>query len=178
VVVLSWIVAGAATVLGALGVVKLIDPTPTSTMLAALGVPAGNLAARLLGAGEVVLAVVVLSDGPVVAMVALALAYWSFTIGLVVLRRRSPATPCGCVGRWSGPPTRRHIAINGVLASAAVVCVATGTTAWPTLSGPVSTTAYWLSATIASVGVIAAMSSAPAVGSNDARTGPVRRSKP
>lgn len=177
-IVLSWILAGAATVLGALGIVKLIDPTPTSTMLAALRVPGRDLAARLLGAGEVVVAVVVLSDGPVVAVVALAVAYWSFTIGLVVLRRRSPDTPCGCVGRWSGPPSMRHIAINGVLASSAVACVATGTTAWPTLSGPVSTTAYWLSAMIASVGVIAAMSSSPAVGSKDARTGTRWRSKP
>lgn len=175
---LSWIVAGAATVLGALGVIKLIDPAPTSTMLAALGVPGRDVAARLLGGAEVAVAVVVLSDGPAVAMVALALAYWSFTLGLVVLRRRSPATPCGCVGRWSGPPTRRHIAINGALATAAAACVVTGTTAWPTLSGAVSTTGYWLSAMIAAVVVIAAMSSTATMGPARAHPGPGRKSQP
>lgn len=175
--VMSWILATAATVLGALGLVKLIDPAPTSRMLSALPVPGGHLGARLLGAAEVAVAVVVLADGPAAAVVALSFAYWSFTIGLVVLRRRSPTTPCGCVGRWSGPPTRGHIVINGVLASAAVVCVATGTTAWPDLPGAASTIVYWLSAMIAAVGVIAAMSARAATGSvGDA--GPMRRSKP
>lgn len=155
---MSWCVAVAAVVLGSLGTVKLIDPSPTATMLAALGIPGGNLAARLLGAVEVLVGVVVLSDGPAMAVAALAAAYGSFSIGLVVLRRRSPLTPCGCVGRWSGPPSWRHVAINTALGMAALAGAVTNTTSWPLLSGVMSTTVYWLSVMIGAVAVIVALS--------------------
>jgi hypothetical protein len=158
VLVLSWCVAVAAVVLGSLGTVKLIDPAPTATMFEALGIPGRNLGARLLGAVEVVVGVVVLSDGPAVTVAALAAAYGLFSIGLVVLRRRSPSTPCGCVGRWSGPPSWRHVAINSALAMAALVGAVTSTTSWPVLSGAMSTTVYWLSVMIAAIAVIVALS--------------------
>jgi hypothetical protein len=162
VIALSWLIAVAALVLGALATVKLVDPAPTSTMLHAMGVPGGNLAARLMGTVELLVAVAVLSAGPVVSVAALATLYIVFAAGLAVLRHRSPATSCGCIGRLSGPPTFRHMAIDAALGSAAVAGAVTATTAWPELSGMASTIAYWLSAMVGAVAVIGALSG-PAV---------------
>ena len=183
-IALSWLLAVGAVVLGALGIVKLVDPNPTSTMLDAVGMPGHNLTARLLGVVEVMVAVAVLADGPQFAAVILAGMYSAFAIGLLVLRHRSPSTPCGCVGRWSGPPSYRHVAIDAVLAMAAATCVATATTSWPALSGAIPTTTYWLVVIVGSIAVIAAMSGParrPAGGrrapTNNALTGNARTGK-
>jgi hypothetical protein len=158
VVALSWFIAVAAVVLGALAAVKLVDPSPTATMLHALEVPGGALTARLMGAVELLVAVVVLSAGPAASVGALAALYFVFAAGLVVLRHRSPTTSCGCIGRLSGPPTVRHMVIDACLGVAALTGVLTSTTAWPDLSGMVTTSAYWLSVMFGAFAVIAALS--------------------
>jgi hypothetical protein len=132
VILLSWALAVAAVVLAVTGVLKVVDPTSTGPVLQALGLPSGHLAARSVGVIELAVAfAALLTTGPLGAWLVAAV-YGVFTVGLIVVRRRSPATSCGCVGRWSGPPQRRHLAINmaaaGVAAGAAVGAVSVSAT--------------------------------------------------
>lgn len=120
VVVLATGIAG--VVLGAAGATKVIDPGATARMLEAVGAPGGRLAARLLGTLEILIALWLLASGSRWAAAATALAYLVLTLTVALLRHRSPATPCGCFGAWSGPPSARHLAIN--LSGVAVSSVA------------------------------------------------------
>ena len=122
-VVLATGIAG--VVLGAAGATKVIDPGPAARMLGAVGAPGGRPAARLLGTIEVLVALWLLAGGTRWAAIATAVLYLVLTLTVVLLRHRSPATPCGCFGTWSGPPSTRHLVINlGGLAVSALTAAA------------------------------------------------------
>lgn len=104
--------------LGASGVVKLIDPDPTTGAMSAARLPSSNVLSRTLGSVEVAVAVTALASGWVVATVGasgLYLAFALFTFSAV--RNRIPLQSCGCFGREDTPPTAIHVVYN--LAAAA-----------------------------------------------------------
>lgn len=148
-IALSWAITVTAVVLAAAGVVKLLDPAPTARMVQAVGLRAGDGAARLIGAGEVVVGVAVVVSGLAVAVAAMAAWYAAFTVTLAVLRVRSPDTPCGCIGRWSGPPARRHLVVNAAAAVCAVAGVATATAPGPPMTASAAVTAWFWAAVLA-----------------------------
>lgn len=114
---LAWI--GASLLLVA-GVAKVRRPTATTESLALAGLPDRPVLARLLGAGEVVLAVVVVVTGHQAAAALLALAYVGFT-GVSWWLLRTDQGSCGCFGEVDAPLTRVHVATNVVLAAGAGV---------------------------------------------------------
>lgn len=115
---LFWIVCA---VLVAAGSSKVMDPAGTAGALGALGLPGGTVAARGLGAVEVVLGLAGLAVGGTLVAAGVAIAYAFFAVVVAVARRRELPS-CGCFGARSAPPSRVHVVVN--VASAAVAAVA------------------------------------------------------
>jgi hypothetical protein len=127
VLVLPWLLATAAVVLGVAGLLKLVDPGPTHRMLETLHWPSAPTLVRLLGATELVVALAVLMGSPWPAVLVLT-ALWALFAGTIVrLRQLSPDTPCGCIGSLSGPPTARHLVVNLLGAGVSLAALASGT---------------------------------------------------
>jgi hypothetical protein len=122
-VVAQAVAAIALGLLGASGVVKLIDPDPTTGAMSTAGLPSSHTLSRSLGLGEIATAVVGLSVGGVALFVGAGLyaAFAGFTA--TALYQRLPIQSCGCFGRDDTPPTRLHLGYN-VVAGAALVAVA------------------------------------------------------
>lgn len=158
-IVLAWAVAVAAVVLSAAGVLKLVDPAPSAQMARALGLPFGDNTSRLVGIGELVVGVGVLASGAGVALVALGVWYLVFTAALAVLQVRSPATRCGCIGRWSGPPSLRHLAVNSAAAACALGAAVTATAPAPADSSSVVAAWFWVAVLAGSVAMTALLAS-------------------
>ncbi|HVR77971.1 MAG TPA: MauE/DoxX family redox-associated membrane protein [Acidimicrobiia bacterium] len=105
-------------VLGASGIVKLIDPDPTTGAMSTVGLPASNTLSRLLGIVEIVVAVIALAAGGL-AVIAAAGLYAAFAVFTVAaLRLELPIQSCGCFGRDDTPPTILHVAYNSGAAAA------------------------------------------------------------
>ncbi|WP_432496880.1 MauE/DoxX family redox-associated membrane protein [Kineococcus gypseus] len=118
--------AGCALLLVA-GVAKLRRPDGTARALRAQHLPAGTGAVRLLGAGEVALALAALAGAPGAAW-AVAAAYAGFTAFVVVaLVRDAPLSSCGCFGEPDLPPTRTHVVVTALLAAASAGTAVAGT---------------------------------------------------
>lgn len=124
----------AVGLLGLAGVAKVLSPDPTIGALRAVGLPAGPALVRVLGGGEVV--------------VAIAAVVWPFAVGLAGLayvgfvafttlaaRRNTPLRSCGCFGRDETPASPLHLAFNVVAAGALGVLAGTGTPLLPALPG-------------------------------------------
>jgi len=158
--VVSWVVAVAAVVLGAAGALKVVNPEPTAAMLTALRLPSGNVMGRSIGAVEVVVAAWVLGVGGWFSQLVLAGVYAGFAAGMVVLRRRSPATPCGCFGKLSRPPGRRHVAVNLAGAAAGIVGAITGAEALPEDAGTGATAVFVVLVVLGAVGTVVVMTAA------------------
>ena len=154
----SWALAVVALVLAASGVLKLTDPQPSQPMLVELGLPAGSVAVRGWGLVELLVSVAVLAGGPAAATVALGVAYAAFAVMVAVLRYASPDTSCGCIGRWSAPPTKRHIAINVMGAIIATGCLVTNGSVGTTTTTTPSTIVFWVTAVLGATAVLAALS--------------------
>lgn len=122
---------GAGVVLGAAGVTKLVDPSPTERLLAALGLGGGAPVARAAGLVELGLALWLLASGAPASAAGMAAAYLVLLITVLVLRHRSPSTPCGCFGQWSGPPSARHVIVNALGVSVCALAAATATPVAP-----------------------------------------------
>ena len=118
-----------ALLLGAAGVAKLAQPDAAVRAMATAGLPVPTPAVRVLGAGEVLIAALVLVYGGRLAGLAVAVAYAAFAAFSQVLLARSEATAsCGCFGVDSSSPVSRwHVGLNVV---AAVVALAAAI--WPT----------------------------------------------
>lgn len=141
---LFWVVS---LVLVAAGASKLAEPAPVASTLAALGPGSGSrygrgsadprravpssapapplLLARLVGAVEVIVGLLALVVGGPVAAAAVALAYASFAVVVVIARRRGLPS-CGCFGVSSAPPSRVHVAVNVVSAAVAAAAAVGG----------------------------------------------------
>lgn len=121
-VALAVLVALAAGLLVPAGIVKLRDPSVART---ALGLPRrAEPAVRLLGAGELALAAVVLTTGVWPAVAALALAYGGFTA--VALRQRAEGASCGCFGASQTPTGWHHVLLDGGAALTALAAALVG----------------------------------------------------
>lgn len=123
-VALAVLVALAAGLLVPAGIAKLRDPAVARE---ALSLPRrAEPAVRLIGVGELALAVAVLATGAWPVVAALALTYAAFT--LVASRQRARGASCGCFGASQTPTGWHHVLLDGaaamVAATAALVGVA------------------------------------------------------
>lgn len=116
-----WILAA---VLVVSGVVKLTDPASAAPGLRALRLPAGPVAAVLLGLVEITIGAMAVALGGVAATVALGVWYLLLALSVLVLLRRGAAS-CGCFGAGSAPPTALHVVLNAVAGAAALGAAAT-----------------------------------------------------
>ncbi len=117
-----------ALVLAASGVLKLRSPDPTVRAVLATKLPgawrlAGRPFVRLVAAGEVLVAAVVLFAGGAGAAALLTLAYLSLALVAWRLVRRAPGQDCGCFGKASEPVSWWHVAINLAGAVAGAIAV-------------------------------------------------------
>ena len=111
-VVAHAIAAIALGLLGASGIMKLVDPEPTTGAMNVAHLPSSNLVSRLLGLFEIGLCLTGLAMAGISVLVAAAL-YLAFTIfTLVAVISRIPLQSCGCFGREDTPPTVIHVAFN------------------------------------------------------------------
>ncbi len=108
------------------GLAKLRSPSATAGSLRELNVPSPLLAARLLGAYEVVLAAVAILTGHPLAWAGVGLSYLGFT-GFVwwALGDSSRVGSCGCFGREDTPATTGHLIFNAVASAIALLSVLT-----------------------------------------------------
>jgi hypothetical protein len=113
--------ATAAALLVLAGASKLRSPLTARAALAAAGLPVGDVAARLLGAGELVLGAACLAWPTPLLAGSLAAAYLAFAAVVALLLRRGGAVPCGCFGADAFSASRLHAAMDLV---AAAVCLA------------------------------------------------------
>lgn len=108
-------------VLAVAGIAKIRDPRPTATAARAASLPASTSVVRALGVSEVAIAVGGAAlGGPSAAIVAVA--YLALAAVALLLVRRAPRTPCGCLGTSAAPATYLHVGVN--LAAAAVAVAA------------------------------------------------------
>lgn len=103
------------------GAAKVVAPRAFAELTTTMGLPVGQLGARLVGLAEVALGVWVLAVGGRIACAVLAVTYLAFAV-VVVLARRAGAESCGCFGAAAAPPSVIHVVVNG--ASAAIAAVA------------------------------------------------------
>lgn len=116
-----------AALLAFAGVQKLAWPRSTATALRAAGLPSSDLAGRVLGLTEIVVAAVALAFGSPITAGLLFLLYGAFTLFSWRLAAGSDAASCGCFGQTEAPATSLHVALNAI---AALVCGAA--VIWPT----------------------------------------------
>ena len=115
--------AAAALLLVVAGLAKILRPTPTTDLLATLGLPARTPVAMVLGAGEIVIgggALVV--GGPALAVLT-GVAYTAFAL-VVVRAMAAGAESCGCFGRVDAPPSWWHVGGNLALAAVSFAAAA------------------------------------------------------
>ena len=116
-----------AALLGVAGLAKIRRPGPTAVALRSAGLPGSTPLARVIGATELVVAVLALAvGGPSTALV-VAAAYVAFASVSIRLVARSATGGCGCFGDDSAPVTNLHVGLN--LAAAVLAGLAA---LWPT----------------------------------------------
>jgi hypothetical protein len=114
---LAGLVFAAAILLGVAGVGKVTSPGATRIALRSAGLPATAVAARGLGAVEVLVAIAALVVGGPVASGLVAVSYLGFAWFARRLERMTRgAAPCGCFGASSAPVGTLHVVINLVIA--------------------------------------------------------------
>jgi hypothetical protein len=123
---MTVVASAAALLLAAAGVFKLVSPATTAAATRDVGWPAPPAAVRLLGLGEIVVGAVAALTAWPPALFGTAVAYAAFA-GFVVAARRAGAAGCGCFGTASAsvPPSRRHLVVDVVAATAAATAVVT-----------------------------------------------------
>lgn len=130
------IVSAGALLLLVAGLAKLRDPMPARRAIVAARFPGGAvvrspLAARTVGAAEVVVgAAALLVGGPWTAAL-LALAYLLLALVAVRLLSVAAGTDCGCFGAAAAPISRWHVATDLGFAVAAAVAVVVTTPGLP-----------------------------------------------
>lgn len=110
----TWVFA---VLLAVAGAAKVTDPAATSAALQGARLVSDRRLVRLLGAGEIVLAVAVLMLGGRLPAVLLAIAYAVFAA--FAYRQARQGEGCGCFGVSDAPATRLHVVVNVVAATLA-----------------------------------------------------------
>ncbi len=121
-IVLTWLVLGAAIVLVAGGVGKLLQPDAVRPLVAAVVGEARAVPwfGRAIGVVEVAVAVALLT-APHPAVLGGAAALFGLFAALVQVARRRGVASCGCFGAIETPPNGLHVALNVVVAAALLV---------------------------------------------------------
>ena len=115
----------AALLLGAAGVLKLTNPAPTRVALRSAGLPGTALAARSVGAGELLITLYALGWGGRLGAGLVALAYLGFAgFSLRVIKTTRGGASCGCFGASDSPLTNLHVGVDLAVAVVALVAVA------------------------------------------------------
>lgn len=110
----TWVFA---VLLALAGAAKLADPSATSAALQGARLVSDRRLVRLLGVGEIALAVAVLSLGGALPAAVLAVAYAVFA-GFAYRQSRQ-GQGCGCFGVTDAPATRLHVVVNVIAAASA-----------------------------------------------------------
>lgn len=105
-----WLGAGLLVYAGA---TKLIVPDAAMAALHRLHLPSGRIAARVLGLGEIAVAIGIVVVGGVVAAAISSLTYLALTG--VSVHQRAAQVDCGCYGVRRYPIPKLHIAIDTAL---------------------------------------------------------------
>ncbi|MGH8978565.1 MAG: MauE/DoxX family redox-associated membrane protein [Acidimicrobiia bacterium] len=114
----------ACALLAIAGTTKVMRPETARDAARALRLPGTAAAVRALGTLELLLAVggVLIGRG---AALAVAGCYALLAVTALMLWRRAPGTPCGCLGTTTTPATGAHVVLN-VCASGVAAVSATG----------------------------------------------------
>gem|GEM_PF-1794536 len=106
------------------GAAKVLTPSPTASALDVLRIPKPLLAARAMGAGEVVLGIAAAVTGNPLLFALVALSYGAFTLFILwALNGNQDLVSCGCFGHEDTPPTAGHAAFNAAAAAIAALAV-------------------------------------------------------
>ena len=101
------------------GAAKLARPRSTGAAARAIGLPSSTVAVRAFAAMELGAACTGATVGHAGALL-VACVYAGLALLAVRLLRRSPATPCGCLGASNTPASRPHVALNAAAALVAL----------------------------------------------------------
>jgi len=134
----------AAALLAAAGIGKLAVPDGAMAALHDLRLPSGRVAARVLGIGEVAVAVAAVAVAGRAGAALLAVAYAGLLA--VALRARARRVDCGCFGAQAGRVTAAHLGVNGAAALGGLAGLA-----WPPVAPNV------VSADAGAMGLLAAI---------------------
>ncbi|MCU1357528.1 MAG: hypothetical protein JWM89_2946 [Acidimicrobiales bacterium] len=114
----------AALLVALAGIAKLSRPAAARVALRTAGLPSTAVVVRALGAGELLLAGVVLAVGGRLGGALIAAAYLAFAAFAAFLASRSRrAVPCGCFGSGSAPVGPLHVGVNLALAAVGAAAV-------------------------------------------------------
>jgi uncharacterized protein YjeT (DUF2065 family) len=117
--VLTTTAAIFAFLLVATGLVKVAKPTDTARAIRAMGLPAGDNAARFLGLVEITIGLSVVMTLSIAALAAQGLMYLAFLVWIVAaLQKAVPIASCGCLGTPDTPPYWGHVLVNLLAVSA------------------------------------------------------------
>jgi hypothetical protein len=108
----------ACALLATAGATKTLRPAPSHAAARALGLPGTHGALRTVGAAELAIGIagVVIGGAAAIAVAAL---YGALTIAALLLWRRAPDLPCGCIGASTAPASGAHVVLNACAAAAA-----------------------------------------------------------
>lgn len=107
----TWVFA---VLLAVAGAAKVTDPAATSAALQGARLVSDRRLVRMLGLGEIALAVAVLALGGRLPAALLAIAYAVFAA--FAYRQSRQGEGCGCFGVSDAPATRLHVVVNVVAA--------------------------------------------------------------
>jgi hypothetical protein len=149
-IVLTWLVLGAAVVLVAGGVGKLLQPDAVRPLVAAVVGDARTVPwfGRASGVVEVAVAIGLLTAPHPVVLVAAATLFGLFAALVQVARRRGVAS-CGCFGVIETPPNGLHVALNVVVAAALLAAAVNWSTVGGTLLAWDADPARWIGGLLA-----------------------------
>lgn len=132
---LGSLVLVAAALLAIAGVAKTLRPQAASIALHAVRLPSSTTLVRLLGLGEVALAVTVAFTAHRALLAAMGAVYLSFAAFVVVSVRAGERASCGCFGEAATPPGPIHVIADGAIAAVALVAAVVAVPPLPDLLG-------------------------------------------
>jgi hypothetical protein len=111
-----------AALLATAGVAKILRPAAAVTAMRAVRLPADPILVRILGLGELAVAVIVMATAARFFVAIMGIAYLSFAVFAIVSMRSGGGESCGCFGEASTPPGAVHVVVD--LAAVAVAVAA------------------------------------------------------
>lgn len=108
------------------GALKVARPAPAARALRSLRLPISAIWVRLIGLGEVAVALSVLIAGGTTSFAAQAVCYVGFVLVALAFWHRGELPSCGCFGEVESPPSFLHVLVTagGAIASIRAAAVA------------------------------------------------------